>query len=174
MKKLLELIKKLFGMSGSSDNPSPSSEKGFTLLELLVVIAILGVLAAGLLVAIDPVDRIRSANDSQVQKDVASIANAAEAYAATHDGLYPFQLSNLSSSGDLKVVPTAPAASYTYTFAPATNCTAELDTDCTSFLMDGTLRSKKYTAGSYNIFRYNSATGKACAYKTAATAGCQP
>ena len=33
-------------------------KKGFTLLELLVVIAILGILAAGLLAAIDPLELI--------------------------------------------------------------------------------------------------------------------
>lgn len=180
MKKLLELIKKLLGMSGSSDSASSSesSEKGFTLLELLVVIAILGVLAAGLLVAIDPVDRIRSANDSQVQKDVASIANAAEAYAATHDGLYPYVKANLTASGDLKVLPTAPTGYTAYPEATVpSGCTAEGDTDCTSFIVVGTLKSKKFktgTGGPFYNFTYSSLTGKACPMNTANPPVCQP
>jgi len=164
VKKLLGLIKKLLGMSGSSDDSSSSSsEKGFTLIELLIVIAILGVLAAGVLFAIDPVDRINSANDSRAQKDVASISTAAESYAATHNGNYPTTAEGIAilvTNGDLKVNPTAPTG-YTYTYTGT----------AASFTMTGTLKSKKYVSGSYTLFRYDSSTGKACAWSGSA---CQP
>lgn len=161
-------------MSGSSDSSSSSdsSEKGFTLIELLIVIAILGVLAAGVLIAIDPVDRIRSANDSQVQKDIAAIANAAEAYAATHDGIYPtkaeYDTSNiLVTNGDLKNKPIAPTG-YTYTY----------EGTAASFTMTGTLKSKKYAGvaapGPYKVFTYSSLTGKACPMNAASPPVCQP
>ena len=55
MKKLIALIKKLLGQSSSPDS------SGFTLIELLVVIGILGILAAVLIVLIDPGDKIKSA-----------------------------------------------------------------------------------------------------------------
>lgn len=158
MKKLLELIKKLLGLSSKKSEDS----KGFTLIELLIVIAVLGVLAAGLLIAVDPVDRINAANDSRAQKDVASIANAAEAYAATHNGSYPttaeYSANILVTNGDLKNIPIAPNG-YTYTYTGTAS----------SFTMQGTLKSKKYTG--YGTFLYSSSTGKACPWNGTA---CQP
>lgn len=40
------------------------SQKGFTLIELLVVISILGVIAVGLMVAIDPIEQINRSSDA--------------------------------------------------------------------------------------------------------------
>ncbi|KKQ41460.1 MAG: hypothetical protein US59_C0031G0001, partial [Candidatus Levybacteria bacterium GW2011_GWB1_37_8] len=36
--------------------------KGFTLIELLIIVAVLGILAAGIIVVIDPLAKINSAN----------------------------------------------------------------------------------------------------------------
>lgn len=58
MKKLLEMLKKLLGSKSSN-----GSSSGFTLIELLIVIAILGILAAGLLFAINPAEKIRQSRD---------------------------------------------------------------------------------------------------------------
>src|SRR3989338_9677217 len=51
--------------------------KGFTLIELLVVIAIVGVLAATLLVIINPGQRIATARNSRVRADISNIGSAA-------------------------------------------------------------------------------------------------
>ncbi len=84
------------------------SKRGFTLIELLIVIAILGILAAGVLVAIDPIDKINAAKDSKLQSDVRVLAVALESYAASHNGQYPPGVHDevqdvLIASGDLKV-----------------------------------------------------------------------
>lgn len=53
---------------------------GFTLIELLVVIAILGILAAAILVAINPNKRMAQARDAQRKTDINTITNALIGY----------------------------------------------------------------------------------------------
>lgn len=143
--------------------------KGFTLIELLIVIAIIGILAAGILVAIDPVDKVNSTNDSLVQNDVSGAGRASEAYAATHSGFYPAALSDLTASGELKRVPVAPTGYTAYTFSSTVAgggaCVA--GTTCTSIVVAGQLKSKKYAATP--AWRYESSSGKSCAVATTTT-----
>lgn len=61
-----------------------SNNKGFTIIELLVVIAVLGILAAVVLVAINPSKRMASARDAQRKTDLAQIVNALEVYYTEH------------------------------------------------------------------------------------------
>lgn len=85
----------------------PARKRGFTLIELLVVIAIVGVLAAVVLIAINPAKRLAQARDSGRKSDIGQIATAAQAYYTTSGG-YPTALADLTTSGDLKIVPNAP------------------------------------------------------------------
>ncbi|PJE68356.1 hypothetical protein COU94_02330, partial [Candidatus Shapirobacteria bacterium CG10_big_fil_rev_8_21_14_0_10_38_8] len=62
---------------------------GFTLIELLIVIAILGVLASGVFIAINPLQKLQQARNAQRKMDLGSLANALEAYAISHNGQYP-------------------------------------------------------------------------------------
>lgn len=64
--------------------------KGFTLIELLIVIAILGILAAAVLVAINPGKRLAQARDAQRKSDISAIANALVGY-YTINSYYPFE-----------------------------------------------------------------------------------
>lgn len=150
----------------SSKGNGLSLSKGFTLIELLIVIAILGVLAAGILVAIDPIDKINAANDAKVQNDVSGAGRATEAYATTHSGFYPAALGDLVTSGDLKRVPVAPGGygAYAIVNVPAA-CTA--GTTCTGINVTSQLKSKRFTATPF--WRYESGTGKSCDVATAAT-----
>ena len=63
-------------------------KQGFTLIELLIVIAILGILAAAVLVAINPGKRTAQARDAQRKNDISAIANALIGY-YTIAGIYP-------------------------------------------------------------------------------------
>lgn len=141
---------------------------GFTLIELLIVIAILGVLAAGILVAIDPVDKISTANDSKVQNDISGAGRASEAYATVHNGFYPATLNDLVTGGELKRAPVAPGGYNAYAVTMVPNPCAGGVT-CTNIIITGQLKSKKYTVAGTPVWRYESTSGKSCTVATAAT-----
>lgn len=65
------------------------TQKGFTLVELLIVVGILAVLLAIVLVAINPQQQFREANNTARKADVNAILNAVSAYAADNDGQLP-------------------------------------------------------------------------------------
>ena len=86
------------------------SSKGFTLIELLIVIAILGVLAAGILVAIDPVEQLARARDSGRKSAVTQMGRALQAY-YTNNSAYPVTAgwnTTLVNSGEIKIFPSNP------------------------------------------------------------------
>ena len=84
------------------------NSKGFTLIELLLVIAVLGVLAAAVLTAINPIAKINAAKDATMKSDISQLANAISAYyinaAARGAVTYPVTLSDLIPS-ELKTTP---------------------------------------------------------------------
>ncbi len=61
-------------------------QKGFTLIELLVVIGVIGILAAVVLVAVNPQRQFANARDAQRRSDLYSLTNAIYQYAAEHSG----------------------------------------------------------------------------------------
>lgn len=120
MQKIIDFIKKLFGGKSSDSDSSDSSSSGFTLIELLIVIAVIGILAAALLVAIDPIDKIRAGNDTKVVNDVRSIYDAANRY-YTQNGIIPTESgANIYSTvlvpDELKTIPVQPSGYSAYVY----------------------------------------------------------
>ena len=64
-------------------------KKGFTLLEILLVIAAIGILAAIVLVAINPTKQIESARSAQRKSEINSITKAIQQYSIDNNGQYP-------------------------------------------------------------------------------------
>lgn len=102
--------------------------KGFTLIELLIVIAVLGILAAVILVAINPLEQFNKAKDAGAINRAKQVIGAAERYYVSR-AVDPANCAGLETAQELKadtcaalpaVTLTLPgvAGSYTATFTP--------------------------------------------------------
>lgn len=86
-------------------------KKGFTLIELLIVMAVLGVLAALVLIALNPAQQLARARDTGRKSAVTQIGNSMLAYGVAHAQTYvPLSttfISSLSVAGEIDTVPKA-------------------------------------------------------------------
>jgi prepilin-type N-terminal cleavage/methylation domain-containing protein len=75
-------------------------QAGFTLMELLIVIGVLGILAAGLLAAIDPFEQLKKARDANNRNASVELMNGFTRYYASH-GEFPWNLPGVNSLCDV-------------------------------------------------------------------------
>jgi len=75
--------------------------RGFTLIELLLVIGIIAILAAIILVAVDPPKRFAQARDARRSGEVYSILNAILNYMSDNVGAVPFGLDTDASTAQV-------------------------------------------------------------------------
>jgi type IV pilus assembly protein PilA len=80
------------------------NKKGFTLIEILVVIGIIAVLAAVVLVAINPARQFKLARDSQRVANVTAILNAVGQNMAENKGIFQCSASLASTSKNISSI----------------------------------------------------------------------
>lgn len=90
-------------------------QKGFTLIELLVVIAVLGILAAGLLATVDPLEQMKKGRDTTTRNTVVELYNAVIRFNA-NKGKMPWStdtdaISGCGSGGGVVAGPIGPIIS---------------------------------------------------------------
>lgn len=65
------------------------NNKGFTLLEILIVMGIIAILAAVMIVTLDPISQFAKARNTQRWTDVNTIMDAVYRYAIDNNGTFP-------------------------------------------------------------------------------------
>lgn len=94
----------------NDSNKNHSKQSGFTLIEILIVIGLIAILAAIVIIAINPARQFAQGRNSQRTSNVNAILNAVGQYGADNRGLFTcFTTAGLNSSA--KIIKSSPSGS---------------------------------------------------------------
>jgi prepilin-type N-terminal cleavage/methylation domain-containing protein len=89
-------------------------QRGFTLIELLIVIGIIGVLAAAILVALNPLEQFARGRDAGRVTMVDQLGKTIQSYSTAQNAVFPppgiTWLTTLQTASELKAVPNNPTS----------------------------------------------------------------
>lgn len=126
--------------------------KAFTLIELLIVMAIIGVISSGLIIAINPLQKINLSKDAKVKADVATIISAYNAF-YTVNGYYPAAITDLVTFGELKSVPSQPAGYAAYGVRKWPNICTTAAKNCINMSILGEIKAPATTGNTRWCYR---------------------
>jgi prepilin-type N-terminal cleavage/methylation domain-containing protein len=78
-------------------------QKGFTLLEILLVVAAIGILAAIVIVAINPNRQLAQVRNAERRSEINSLYKALGQYNIDNNGLYPPEIESLTSDSSVEI-----------------------------------------------------------------------
>src|SRR5688572_17640139 len=114
--------------------------KGFTLIELLIVIGIIGILAAIILVAVDPAKRLKQSRNARRFAETNAILNAILNYTVDYKGTLPSAVLS-ATTGQAVVIGTAVGGTLNTTICPATATGVNAATNTRDLAADAALVS---------------------------------
>lgn len=156
-----------------------SARKGFTLIELLIVIAVIGILAAVILVAVNPLEQLARGRDASRRTSFGQLKNAILNYYTLRNATYPGEsdtwiADSVVATGELKQLPAAMAYTITGSLPCADSATVgRQNSYCYNVgaagevvlyvqLESGTEDAKCVTAADRPYFYFDSTTGVSC------------
>ena len=149
----------------------PKKVRGFTLTELLIVVAMITVLAAAIILIINPAKLLAKSRDSQRFSDITGIVNAMNLYLADNKplvvkgpflstdgtnngtGWIPINFTLVSSGAPLGVLPIDPVnnATYHYSFG-ADPATKTYEVDCVFEYADNIIKQSADGGNNKNVY----------------------
>lgn len=110
---------------------SLKSGKGFTLIELLIIIGIIGILAAIILVAVDPAKRLKQSRNARRFAEANSILNAILNYTVDYKGTLPSAITSATAGHPFVIGTWGGLLPNSTTICPATLTGATFDATST-------------------------------------------
>lgn len=145
------------------------NQKGFTLIELLVIIGIISILAATVIVALNPVARFADSRNSRRWSDINSIQTAIAQYIVDNDGALPTGLSTSMSETQLGSCTTGGATLCSGAAASCVDLSTPLATYLKSLPTDPDAGTAATTGYSVAIDANNIVTISACGAESGET-----